>query len=167
MTSPEAQAKEIEEIRERWKSGTEYVPHGFQCYRDVRMLIAALAASEQRGQDTSTLSPAGERRALLNLLAVIHRDGGHYAAKYGTEKASDDAEALVIATRDERDDLRAKLQAVREAGDFLWAVVANASGGDWKKETAEWQEAAARGRDEWFALARTREPESPRTEERT
>lgn len=33
---------------------------------------------------------------LLNLLAVIHRDGGHYAAEHGIAKASKDAEAIVV-----------------------------------------------------------------------
>ena len=30
-----------------------------------------------------------------------------------------------------------------------WGVIANAGGGDWTKETPEWQEAAARWRDEY------------------
>lgn len=34
---------------------------------------------------------------LSNLLAVIHRDGGHYEAEHGTEKACEVAEALVVA----------------------------------------------------------------------
>jgi len=34
--------------------------------------------------------------ALLNLLAVIHRDGGHYTAQHGVEKACKDAEKRVI-----------------------------------------------------------------------
>jgi hypothetical protein len=36
---------------------------------------------------------------LRNLLAVIHRDGGHYAAKHGLEKAGEDAQALVLKER--------------------------------------------------------------------
>ena len=32
---------------------------------------------------------------LLNLLAVIHRDGGHYVSKYGIKKAIKDAEQIV------------------------------------------------------------------------
>ena len=34
---------------------------------------------------------------LLELLAIIHRDGGQYAAEHGIEKAFDDAGAQVIA----------------------------------------------------------------------
>lgn len=33
---------------------------------------------------------------LGNLLAVIHRDGGHYQAQHGTKKACEDAEAIVV-----------------------------------------------------------------------
>lgn len=33
---------------------------------------------------------------LRNLLALIHRDGGHYAAEHGIAKASKDAEAIVV-----------------------------------------------------------------------
>lgn len=43
-------------------------------------------------------------RALLgNLLAVIHRDGGHYIEEHGWEKACADAEALVLAERVAKD----------------------------------------------------------------
>ena len=34
-----------------------------------------------------------------NLLAVIHRDGGHYISEHGLEKAQADAEAMVLAER--------------------------------------------------------------------
>jgi hypothetical protein len=32
-----------------------------------------------------------------------------------------------------------------------WVVIANASFGDWTKESKEWQKAAARWRDDYFA----------------
>lgn len=32
---------------------------------------------------------------LLNLLAIIHRDGGHYVSKYGIEKSTGDAIQIV------------------------------------------------------------------------
>lgn len=42
---------------------------------------------------------------------------------------------------------------VSEACEVAWGIIANAGGGDWTKETAEWQEAAARWRDEhWHPL---------------
>lgn len=57
-------------------------------------------------------------KALGNLLARIHRDGGHYQAEHGTEKACIDAETKfneirqVIAERPPCDKLRAAAQAV-------------------------------------------------------
>jgi len=41
--------------------------------------------------------------------------------------------------------------AMTDAAEMLWVVLANVSGGDWTKQTAEWQEAAARWRDNYFA----------------
>ena len=43
--------------------------------------------------------------ALGNLLAVIHRDGGHYQAEHGTEKAVADAMEAISHERTERDAL--------------------------------------------------------------
>ena len=42
---------------------------------------------------------------LGSLLAVIHRDGGHYQAEHGTKKASDDAQQRVRATHGTADEL--------------------------------------------------------------
>lgn len=39
-----------------------------------------------------------------------------------------------------------------DAGEMLWIVLANVSGGDWTKQTPEWQEAAARWRDNYHAV---------------
>jgi hypothetical protein len=38
---------------------------------------------------------------LMNLLAIIHCDGGHYVGKHGIEKACKDAEQIIIAGRNE------------------------------------------------------------------
>jgi hypothetical protein len=42
---------------------------------------------------------------------------------------------------------------------MAWTIIANVSGGDWTKQTPEWQEAAVRWRDEMFhpTLADTKE----------
>ena len=47
------------------------------------------------------------RNSLHNLLAVVHRDGGHHTAAHGTDESSKDAEALVTALREENARLRA------------------------------------------------------------
>lgn len=36
---------------------------------------------------------------LLNLLAVIHRDGGHYTAEHGVEASVDRAEDIIMSER--------------------------------------------------------------------
>lgn len=41
------------------------------------------------------------------------------------------------------------------ASDLLnaaWAVISNAGGGDWSKETVEWEDAARRWRDDYHAF---------------
>ena len=44
-----------------------------------------------------------------------------------------------------------------DAAEMLWIVVANVSEGDWTKQTKEWQEAAARWRDYYFAACKASE----------
>ena len=40
---------------------------------------------------------------------------------------------------------------LEDAAEMLWVTLANVSGGDWTKQSAEWQEAAARWRDAYFS----------------
>ena len=40
---------------------------------------------------------------------------------------------------------------MQDAAEMLWVVLANVSEGDWTKQAAEWQQAAARWRDNYFA----------------
>lgn len=47
--------------------------------------------------------------------------------------------------------LTRKLATVKDAAEMLWVVLANVSGGDWTKQTEDWQEYAARWRDNYFA----------------
>jgi len=39
---------------------------------------------------------------------------------------------------------------LRDALDYAWAIIANASGGNWEKESSDWQTAAAKFRDECY-----------------
>jgi len=41
-------------------------------------------------------------------------------------------------------------QDAAAAAEALWVALANVSGGDWTKQTPEWQEAAARAREHYF-----------------
>jgi len=68
--------------------------------RDAR--IAELTASRDfamEERDGWIVSHAQLFRKLGDLLAVIHRDGGHYEAEHGTEKACADAETAVHVLR--------------------------------------------------------------------
>ncbi len=46
----------------------------------------------------------------------------------------------------------AALRKWQDLGEIAWGVIANAGGGDWKLERTDWQEAAARWRDDYHAL---------------
>ena len=68
---------------------------------------------------------------LSNLLARIHRDGGHYEAEHGTERAAMDADFLVVAQnvmlgeleviKAERDEWKARCEFSFEQRDKLTA----------------------------------------------
>lgn len=45
-------------------------------------------------------------------------------------------------------------EKMADAAEMLWVVLASVSGGDWTKQTAEWQKAAARWRDNYFAAVK-------------
>ena len=49
------------------------------------------------------------------------------------------------------------IDRMAEAAEMLWVVLANVSGGDWSKQTQEWQDAAARWRDNYFDALRERD----------
>ena len=55
-----------------------------------------------------------QQTSLLELLAVIHRDGGHYQDEYGSRKATLDAKSVVIADRQRLEELQAEAAAMRE-----------------------------------------------------
>ncbi len=48
---------------------------------------------------------AYENHNLSNLLAIIHRDGGHYEVEHGADKATDDATELLFKRRQIADEL--------------------------------------------------------------
>ena len=59
--------------------------------KQLRQLQAQLATAKAQNQSFG------------NVLAVIHRDGGHYITKHGHEKASKDAIKIVLDLRKESD----------------------------------------------------------------
>lgn len=66
-------------------------------------------------------------------------------------------DAVLIAESDDEPPARvsgeepAPAPSMADAAEMLWVVLANVSGGDWTKQTPDWQEAAARWRDNYFA----------------
>ena len=52
--------------------------------------------SSDSGEKAEAIPPAqSAEQHLSNLLARIHRDGGHYEAQHGTEKAVEDADTKI------------------------------------------------------------------------
>ncbi len=80
-------------------------------------LTPALAAEVLRTQS--------ERLTVGNLLAVIHRDGGHHMAEHGVDASCAAAERVVCDERARLDAVEHAARACRDATDVLigaWAV---------------------------------------------
>lgn len=87
-----------------WGSG----PSGFVRVDDARALereLAALRAEVKRFRSQRD-----------NLLARIHRDGGHYLAEHGEAKALQEADMIVAETYAEVERLRADAEGAYDAG---------------------------------------------------
>ena len=83
---------------------------GLRCRTVAQMLIEEIGADGPEDADDTAERAAGLIRKqadaiaalssqLGNLLAIIHRDGGHYESEHGTEKACEDAETAVHVMR--------------------------------------------------------------------
>jgi hypothetical protein len=70
------------------------VPYGYSAawwrHKAIELQEHLDAASREQAPHTD------EHHLLLNLLAVIHRDGGHYVSMHGMDKACEDAESKVV-----------------------------------------------------------------------
>lgn len=82
-------------------------------------------------------------RDLLNLVCRIHRDGGHYIAKYGEAKAIADADTVVAQNNADLDALQADNAELVAVLELLSKYIAY-NGDDWVQRTA--LEALARAR---------------------
>jgi hypothetical protein len=83
-------------------------------------LIERLRADAESTDDIGLCADAAERieeleRDLLNLVCRIHRDGGHYIAKYGEAKAIADADTVAAQNNADLDALQADNARLREA----------------------------------------------------
>lgn len=78
----------------------------------IRELHRALAhrkgavARQRRDAERFRTERNTMRDRLLNLLARIHRDGGHYVTEHGVEKACEDADEIVARLNVEGDELK-------------------------------------------------------------
>ena len=75
-------------------------------------LIERLRADAESTDDIGLCADAADRieeleRDLLNLVCRIHRDGGHYIAKYGEAKAIADADTVAAQNNADLDALQA------------------------------------------------------------
>ena len=87
---------------------------------DSHGLAVAMSAPSASIADTA-LKEAGEKevtKAVGNLLARIHRDGGHYQAEHGTLKALEDAEREVVHMLSIADTAGAKPSKEQERENF-------------------------------------------------
>lgn len=80
-----------------WKSRHDELQKAYAEHAEVT------AALHARAEKTESV--------LANLLAIIHRDGGHYQAEHGTEKAVEEAHQELSRCRD----LKRENEAMREA----------------------------------------------------
>lgn len=109
-------------------------------------LTPALAAEVLRTQS--------ERLTVGNLLAVIHRDGGHHMAEHGVDASCAAAERVVCDERARLDAVEHAARAYRDATDVLigaWAVRDGTSTEHWIKaelSRVEAAEAQAKARTE-------------------
>lgn len=90
--------------------------------------------------------------------AVFHDRGRPTGASLMREAAAEIdilARQLQGSAYDAKDFTEA-IARVSDAAEMLWVVLANVSGGDWSKQSPEWQEAAARWRDNYFAVVAER-----------
>ena len=79
------------------------------------------------------------RRDLGEILAIIHRDGGHYTGEYGISKSVADAHATWAAMVAERDALLVRVDCLRGAlRRLLLSRDASWTGGhDWQESVDE------------------------------
>ena len=72
-------------------------------------------------------------------------DAGAASLAYTALMTENEAKRVLLVQR------LVALKQMTDAAEMLWVVLANVSEGDWTKQTPEWQAAAARWRDNYFA----------------
>jgi hypothetical protein len=83
-------------------------------------ILSSAQASEVLRNFQEQLTELKAKEDMLgNLLAVLHRDGGHHEGEVGTKQAVEDAINIHYSLRAELDEMRVELDETREALDDL------------------------------------------------
>ena len=79
---------------EYYETGDYGFPFNYVCCRDCP---ASVRESSEQDAITAWNTRTDDKHLgqLKNLLAIIHRDGGHYVAEHGLEKATEDAIKII------------------------------------------------------------------------
>ena len=108
-----------------------------------RLRMNSRRTSYRPGVDELILEAADRikelERDLLNLVCRIHRDGGHYIAKYGEAKAIADADTVAAQNNADLDALQADNARLRAAFETLWL---GTNPNEWDGKAVELFEAA-------------------------
>ena len=120
-------------------------------YRDSFAARAVAAAVKLKDEEIERLKHEGEE--WMNVKNEILSDPEHWLSlandRFNKDQADLTACRAQLASRDaEIKTLREALEAWQDCAEYGWTIIANASGGDWTKESADWQTAAAKFRDE-------------------
>lgn len=113
-------------------------PQGVQ--RKVEAFIEAADAYRVRSL------PIGPSYALYEVAMIEARDALRAILPDLSALISRPASAEMPVTKE----IPANPPNMIDAAEMLWVVLANVSGGDWTKQSQEWQDAAARWRDYYF-----------------
>jgi hypothetical protein len=126
---------------------------------------AALAAA-QAELDALKDNPPG-LDGILGALADLSEEGVDLDALDKALTRAEATEAALERTQAEREALREANKRLADAAEMLWVVLANVSGGNWSHQSPEWQEAAARWRDNYYAALTAPASAAPATREGT
>ncbi len=119
---PPADLTEIERvIRVGMCSPSKLAEGGCECCEAKLAAVEAVRALHERIADAERERDE-LRRWLLDLLARIHRDGGHYTERFGLRASVHDADHVVATAAVERDDLRAEVERLRRPLHALEAI---------------------------------------------
>lgn len=88
------------------RSRGEYVHRVWFCADCLLKMSRTRADEMERDRNYWQKRAKEQEQQAGNVLAVIHRDGGHYISKHGWEKACKDAQDMIPKERQELEQLR-------------------------------------------------------------